>query len=623
MPDLSFSEINFLRAHREKPPEPKRDSNNSKRRREHNAVDNDDEISRFFTVAKAPLIERELSSYLNNGYAIPLPPIHSPGGELYRYSAATNPTMTHVEAPIRPFLGFGERGPHPPVSSRPSSSYRASISPVKPPMRQRQSIPTSNFTWSTSLNYQRSTPQKKTVSDLFRSSPGKKDQESCRIRGSPALPAAESRKTVRRHRHIHPTAADASTLDSQRRSDHNDGEEIDRLHVHDQSDQSANSHNNGATTAEPSKMVPESESSDLVQKTPQATDLADSHLIRSNSPVNNEEKFTNDTCTKEQNSQSQFVTAVQVLLDQWKDKIDIPIAISNGLQESYTAPSLSTNITDQPGPLQPIPQIADIPPIADEHPQLTEDAVDQNESALSLTTIADNHCSVVPSKIVNPASVVSRGSATKSQYSWTDPRIARDRAFARSPFQDSTYSTCRGTGSLYEQQLPRSAAFSQRELLKIGTNKYLDFTSHFVSHDSMSQGFEPLDVPAHSLPMDGKIAPIFGPSRPGTPGKYGASVEQNWPSDFGLQHDSTPGLGPRGFTGNYEYFTTPPDFLAPHLSSAIFESRSIRGCTDNLRSVNNSTRGSQLNNEYSTIHNLQGGEMEELPVGFWKPNKLY
>ncbi|MCJ1316674.1 hypothetical protein MMC15_001995, partial [Xylographa vitiligo] len=635
-PDLSFSEVNFLSTHREKPPESKRDLDNSKRRREHNAIANDDEISRFFTVAKAPLTEQDLKSYHNNDYGLPLPPICSPSRKLRRFAPATKSTMTPVEVPIRPFLGFGERGPHPSVSSGPSSSYRASLSPVKPLFRQNASIATSNFTWSTSPDYQKSSPFKRTVTDLFRSSRGKKDREKRRVPESPVLRQAEHRKTAGQHKRIQTTTANASIAISERLSDHQDGEEIDKLNVHEPADQSASSHNSVVIVPEPPNTIPEVKTSDFVQ-TSKATDLVDSHPLPSTNSVRNKERHIENTSTEEQNTQVQFAIAVQELLDRWKDKIEIPATFSNRLQESCMIPKLGMNIADPFSPPQPVPQTADIPQESstDDQHQITKDANDKDVPIPSPITIVDDHCLVVPSEVIRPTSVVSRKSATKSQYSWTDPRMMRDRAFARSPFQDSTYGTCRGTESLYEQQLPRSAPISRRDRFMNGASEHLDSTSHFVGENGMSQAFEPLAVPARSQPVDENLVdrhdvgePVFVPSLSSTPGNYWTSVERNWPCDLEVQHDPTRRLGPGDFYGDYEHAAASPQvpkqtFLSPRLSSATFESRSIRGCEDSLGSSKSASRGSQLNNECSTTQSLQSAAVEELPLGFWKPNKLY
>ncbi|MCJ1437087.1 hypothetical protein MMC27_006472 [Xylographa pallens] len=635
LPDLSFSEVKFLSTHREKPPEPKRDLDNSKRRRERKVVDNDDEISRFFTVTKAPLTERDLNSYHNSGYAFPLPSVRSPSRKFQQHPMATNLTMAPVEVPIRPFLGFGERGPHPPISSGPSSSYMANISPVKTFLRQSPSIATSYIPWSTSPNNQRSSPYKRTVSDLFKSSPGKSHQEKSRIPDSPILRKSKDRKTGRRHKHIQTSMADASTASSQRLSDHQDCEEAVKVRVHNHPDQSASSQNKDMTRAELPNMIPEAQTLDSVQ-TAQATELPNSQLLPLNNPVSNKEKSVENTSIKDQDPRLQFAIAVQELLDQWKDKIEIPVTFANGLQQSYTAPTLGMKTADRLSPFQPVPQTADMQPesISDDHHQVTEDAKNKNVPIPSPTTIVNDHCSPVPSKSIRPASVVSRGSAAKSQYSWTDPRIVRNRAFGQSPFADSTYGTCRGTGSLYEQQIPRSALFSHQDLLRNRDDEQLDLTNYLVEKNGRSQDFEPLHVPAHPQHADGNLADQHDLEDSvvsllsGTPTKYWAPVEQNWASDFQDQHDPTLGPIPRDYYGDFEHPATPSQilkqpFLASRLSSATTQSRSVGNFTENLKTSISPTRGSQFAYENSTAQSLPGREVEELPVGFWKPNKLY
>ena len=635
MPDLSFSEVKFLGTHREKPSEPKLDLDNSKRRRERNVVDNDDEISRFFTVTKAPLTERDLNSYHNSGYAFPLPSVRSLSRKLQQHSTATNSTITPVEVPIRPFLGFGERGPHPPISSGPPSSYMANISPVKTVLRQSPSIATSHIPWSTSPNNQRSSPYKRTVSDLFQSSPGKTHQEKIRIPKSSILREAEHRKTGRRQKHIRTSMADASTASSQRLSNHQDCEEVVRVHVHNHPDQSASSQNKDLTRAGLPNMIPEAKTWDSVQNA-QATEVSSSQLLPLKDPVSNKETSVEDTSTKDQNPRLQFVFAVQELLDQWKDKIEIPVTFADGLQQSYTAPSLGINTADRLSPLQPVPQTVDmqLESISDEPQRVTEDAKNKIVPIPSPTTIVDDHCSPVPSKAIRPASVVSRESLAKSQYSWTDLRVVRNRTFGQSPFEDSTYGTCRGTGSLYEQQIPRSALFSHQDLLRNRGDEQLDLTNYLVGENGRSQDFEPLHVPAYSQHTAENLADqhdlrdsVFS-SLPGTPATSWAPVERNWPSGFQVQHEPTLGPIPRDYYGDFEHPATPSripkqPFFAYRLSSATTQSRSGQNFAENLETSISPTRGSQFTHEPSTTQSLQSGGVEEPLVGFWKPNKLY
>ncbi|MCJ1378168.1 hypothetical protein MMC17_001264 [Xylographa soralifera] len=636
LPDLSFSEVNFLSTHREKPLEPKLALDSSKRHRERKAADDDDEISRFFTVAKAPMTERELNNYHNNGYAFPLPPIRSPSRKLHQYHTTTNSTTTPVEIPIRPFLGFGERRPHPPVSPGLSSSYRASVSPVKPLLRRSPSIVTSYFTWPRSSNNQNSSPYKRTVSDLFRSSPGKEDREKSRFLNSLDPRKAEHRKSVPRHECIQTSAADARAATSQRLSNHQDSEETVKLHAHDHTDQGASSHNKATIVAEVPKMIPEAQTLDFVQTT-QATELADSHSVPLENAVSKEENPAAEASTEEQSPRLQFAIAVHKLLDQWKDKVEIQVSLANDIQQSYTAPSLGMNTADQLSPLQSVPQKTDIQtePISVDQHQFTEDAKKKNVPIPSPTTLVDDHCSVVRSKLIRPASIVSRGSATKSQYSWTDPRLARDRAFAHSPFEDSTYSTCRGTGSLYEQQLPRSAPFSHQDVLRNRGDEYLNFTNHLVGENGISQDFEPLYIPAHSQHTDENLADqhdlrdsVSVPFLSGTRDDYWTSVERNWPGNFEVQHDSTLEPDPRDYYEHYEDSVTSSQipkqpYLASRLSSATIESRSVRGRAENVETLISPNRGNKFSYGCSTTQSLQSGEVEELPVGFWKPNKLY
>ncbi|MCJ1389319.1 hypothetical protein MMC18_002175 [Xylographa bjoerkii] len=636
LPDLSFSEVNFLSTRREKPTEPKRDLDNSKRRRERKTVDDDDEISRFFTVTKAPLTERDLNGYHNNGYAFPLPPVRSSNQNRHLYSTTTKSTMAPVEVPIRPFLGFGERGPHPPVSSGLSSSYRASTSPVKLLPRRSQSMTTSYFTWSTSPNDQNLSPHKRTVSDLFRSSPGKVDQEKSRAPESPFSRRAEHRKALRRHKNFQTNTADAGAAMSQRPLKNQDAEESVNVHVQDHPDPSTSSHNEGVIITELPDVIPKAQTLDFVE-TAQATDLADNHSLPVDTPVTNKYNHVEHISTEGQNPPSQFAIALQELLDQWKDKVEIPVIFANGLQQSCTTQGVGTNSAARLSTLQSVPPIADIQ--TESNPandcQSTDDTRARNVLVPGPTTIVDGHCPDAPSKVIRPASTVSRGTLPKSQHSWADSRIIRDRVLAQSPFGDSTYSTCRGTESLYQQQLLRSAPFPHQELLSNRADEELGLANHLGEEYGRSQSFEPLGIPRHPQHANEHLTEqrdlsdsvsVHSLSR--VLDDYSVSVEQGWPSQFEVQQDTTLGLGHGDYYGDYEYSASPSQVLeqpvlSPHFSNAMFRARSIRDCTEKIGYSISPIRPHQLNYESLGTESLQSGEVEEPPVGFWKPNRLY
>ncbi|MCJ1396955.1 hypothetical protein MMC11_000147 [Xylographa trunciseda] len=625
LPDLSFSEVNFLSTRREQPTESKRDVDNSKRRRERKAADNDDEISRFFAVTKAPLTERDLNSHHDDGYAaFKLPPLSSsPHWKVRRYPTATKLTVAPVQEPIRPFLGFGERRPYPPVSSGPSSIYRASTSPVKPPLRVNPSVATSYFPWSTSPNNKESSPCKRTVSDLFRSSPGKKDQMHSRISESPVLRQVEHPQTVRRHKHVQPITANTSTAIPQKQLKDRSAEKSVKLLGSDRPDPSVGSANEAVVLADLPKKTSDAQTIDYVE-TAQVTDVADTHSLPVCSIATDMEKTVADASAKEQDARLQFASAVQELLDQWKDKVEIPVTFANDLRQSCTAASAGKESADELGSLQPVPQIAEAhtEPIRNDYHHSSEDP--RNNKTLPIpspTTIMNDHHSATPSEVIRPAPVASRGSVTKSQHSWMDSRIALNRGFARSPFGDSTYSTYRGTESIYEQQLSRSAPYSHYDRSIYRAIEHLDPTNHLVKEHDLSRSFEPLEIPAYPQHANEYLAAqhelrgsVYLASLSRYPEDYSTSVERGWPQHSEARQASSLGLSPGEYFGGYEYSASP---------AQTFQQEPVEDCTENIGYLVNPTRPQRLSYDCSKTQSLQSGEVEEPPVGFWKPNRLY
>ena len=98
VPDLTFSEVNFLKSRRAEPEAPKqRSADETKRQKRDKVADKEAEISRYFTT-RAPTIhvEKELGT----------------GGKTEDRSARppTEPHSPLVTLPDRPFLGFGSSG---------------------------------------------------------------------------------------------------------------------------------------------------------------------------------------------------------------------------------------------------------------------------------------------------------------------------------------------------------------------------------------------------------------------------------------------------------------------------------------------------------------------------------
>ena len=154
MPDLAFSEMTFLTTRRERSANETQTTDTIKehnRQKKKRAVDVEDEISRFFTQNKPPIIEKEN----NDGTLRQLKAAQSLRFHRERHDkhlGTADSSKSPMELPDTPFLGFGKRGPQPPSPTRKEGTFRPSteISMPRNVTSVSPSLSTSYYTWSQS-----------------------------------------------------------------------------------------------------------------------------------------------------------------------------------------------------------------------------------------------------------------------------------------------------------------------------------------------------------------------------------------------------------------------------------------------------------------------------------------
>ncbi|KAL8862802.1 MAG: hypothetical protein Q9178_000744 [Gyalolechia marmorata] len=158
LPDLSFSEVNFLSHRRRNQEEDVRSRPRSKRRKEDKAADAEAEFSRFFASSKD--LSRAAVRITEHGAKVK--DRRSAVGVTQEQGQSSLPP---VDLPEKPFLGFGSCGPghvSPVMLSR--ATVSKDFNRLSPPCRSLSTRSTTYFTWS------RSSPSRHTVSDRRRQS---------------------------------------------------------------------------------------------------------------------------------------------------------------------------------------------------------------------------------------------------------------------------------------------------------------------------------------------------------------------------------------------------------------------------------------------------------------------
>ena len=176
VPDLSFSEMTFLNT-RGKPDEALKGTSEKKASRKSKAENLDDEISRFFASTRAPLTERDHNITSHNDRQVPLQQAKSRRTRDVRYSSIERSSVPAVELPGRPFLGFGQRGPHPPSHTDRREDVGVGAVRTRGQSRSERSHPTTYYTWSQSSELGPRHPKRQIERDLategFKGSPNR------------------------------------------------------------------------------------------------------------------------------------------------------------------------------------------------------------------------------------------------------------------------------------------------------------------------------------------------------------------------------------------------------------------------------------------------------------------
>ncbi|KAL8774817.1 MAG: hypothetical protein Q9209_000756 [Squamulea sp. 1 TL-2023] len=157
LPDLTFSEVNFLGHRRRNQEENNRSKAKSKRRKEDRAADTEAEFSRFFSSSKD----------LNRAAADPIEYEAKERTATETAQKHSRSSIPPVDLPGKPFLGFGNCGPgHVSASIMdPRATVQNDHSRPSPTHRLSSTRSTTYFTWS------RSSPSRYNVSELRYKSP--------------------------------------------------------------------------------------------------------------------------------------------------------------------------------------------------------------------------------------------------------------------------------------------------------------------------------------------------------------------------------------------------------------------------------------------------------------------
>ena len=152
---MSFSEVKFLNTHRDRPEDKILDGKRREGRRKTKALDDEEELSRFFAAKEPP--QHNVSRISHR--ADQKPRDHRPSRNHHRIPSSAISSVTLAELPGRPFLGFDRRGP-----SSGSPKQQISVSPPAPSAHvqqgRRNSCSTlSRVSWSESPRTQRSKPR--------------------------------------------------------------------------------------------------------------------------------------------------------------------------------------------------------------------------------------------------------------------------------------------------------------------------------------------------------------------------------------------------------------------------------------------------------------------------------
>ncbi|MCJ1242917.1 hypothetical protein MMC30_000113 [Trapelia coarctata] len=489
LPDLAFSEMTFLKSRRMTQAELSRDAENKRLRKGQRAANVDDEISRFFKATESPLHERDANACHRQVQFTPIRHTSSSLGIHLQQSSATSSSLPPPSPLTNPFLGFGVPGPRPDISVRVGSIDRSSVSPSKRQLHQSREHSGTPLSWSKSPQVPRSSSRPREII-------GSMSVPSERLEHSRTMPlrAVSERSPVRApsiprtqlpDHHGEMSASPLTVVESTQHQLNSPSQNCMDDSIQQESNP-ANSHPvtgkgqhptalDTSVNAEQPQAGPADSGfnalSSETQKDPpcQPATAREERRTEANSvdrPKTAQEEEGNSVAQPQDPAiLNQFAADLNKLLGKWKGRIAIPDDLSKGFQtsdihESNTEArgSYSSENQELGHSVETVVQdaVSDIEgpqqkPVSADDPRPTT-----NETLSTRTRVSSER-----------DRVSSRISETRSQKSWTDPVLLNNRRYqldARSPFQDSTYSTC-GTGSIYEQQmreLPSDPQSNQR-----------------------------------------------------------------------------------------------------------------------------------------------------------------
>jgi len=477
VPDLSFSEMTFLKPHRNTKLAPSRISENKRLCKEKRATDVDDEISRFFKAAESPSLGRD--GHSRHRRAQPSSRRHSSSSlrVQLQQSGTTSSPMPSPTPLTKPFLGFGVPGPRPDISIRFGSTGRSSMSPSKHQLYQSPTRSRTPLTWPASLNIPSSASRPR---GFVRSTSIHSERLAYKKPGSSRagtersdLQVRSSLRTqlpVRQEHHVEKRDSPSAPAENVQRhlSNRNTNTANVQEQIQAESCLVTNSERHPPTIDTPTNVkqplahTAESTLNTLASET-QKDPLCQPAIAQEDS--NNEAssvdkpRMTDDieankvAQLEDPASLNQFAADLSKLLGKWKGKLTIPDNLSRGIQlPGINGSNIDNQDSQEPEIQEPDQSIGAVTQNAAVEMDGRQATLGSAHGQRPATNETFSTRAQIPSERDRVPSGISRA---RSQRSWIAPRSSQNYRYqgdAQSPFQDSTYSTC-GTRSIYEQQM--------------------------------------------------------------------------------------------------------------------------------------------------------------------------
>ena len=600
--------MNFLNTRREAPQQSSRETECKRQRKETKAAVLDDEISHFFMSTEAPRREHKHNkSHLQAGRS---PPRSGTSAERQYIQSSSTPVSSApvVSLPPRPFLGFGEPGPRP-DNSQSRSSRTHNLSSRKPRAHRSSTLETIYLPWSTSPNRPHPLPK-------MRKTDEQADSPSKRANDKTVQPQKlQDQQSVRGAS----TSAQPQVDKSTNRIEDEDPEETKV-----QGDLCKRILN-------PSTSCPGGHSENLSSGNNESgiTGLPSMQDMKSADAVE----------STKQDTLSQFTVAINELLDKWKDKVSVPTEIIRCVQKTAGTGRPESQSSSKHD---------------DDHPQETtvEDIIKNKEDPQHVQTprspsqpMDNPACIAKPDDAVDRGPVPSRHTTSSriSLVGQSATALQQPHIRISSPFHDSSYSTYRGTESIYEQQMhgyqqlpgcardternrsgsvltsfplgvhdsPHQPSLTRSDRSMLGgnydssstiyTNRYWDTLGLDLPQSTVTTTAE-----SHSNVLHGNYEPLIHAS----PSIY---VDE-WRSPLGAHHSIK--QQPSAFS--YQ------DILRDCVPEDTWQDMMLREeDLGNDFGLQGRPLGAHDGGEELGFGAEENGEMEIEPSGFWKPNLLY